>query len=61
MSTKEESGLGKSVPFEGFDIFRHEAGIARALSEATKGDDGMHGKRHGPFPATLRRCGGIME
>jgi hypothetical protein len=61
MGTKEESGLEKSVSFEGFDTSRHEAGIAKALSEATKGDDGMHGKRHGPFPATPRRCVGIIK
>lgn len=54
-------GWKKSVSFEGFDISRHEAGIAKPLSEATKGDEGSHGKRHGPFPATLRRCVGIMR
>ena len=51
--------LGSS---EGFDIFRHEAGIAKSLSEATKGDEGKAWpKRHRPFPATHRRCVGVMK
>lgn len=51
-------GWGSWYQFEGFDISRHEAGIAKLLSEATKGDEKMRGKRHHPFLATLRRCVG---